>query len=209
MMGRRAGGQKQSFYSFNLDDHVPADHLLRGIDQFLDLSGLYQHLAPVYSHTGRPSIDPKLLIRMLNVGYSFGIRSGRRLCEEVHLNRAYRWFCRLGLENAVPDHSTLSKNRRGRFRESDAFRQVFESVVAGCMKEGLVGGEGFAIHASVIKADANRSRSIACEGAEDLRDPQQATEFGFIEQLARSGPYPGLSASKTRVDVATTTPPPG
>ena len=112
---------------------------------------------------------------MLIVGYSLGIRSERRLCEEVHLNLAYRWFCRLGLEDAVPDHSTFSKNRHGRFRESDAFRQVFESVVARCMKEGLVGGEGFAIDASVIKADANRSRSTAREGAEDLRDPRHAT----------------------------------
>ena len=112
---------------------------------------------------------------MLIVGYSFGIRSERRLCEEVHLNLAYRWFCRLGLEDAVPDHSTFSKNRHGRFRESDAFRHLFESVVERCMKEGLVGGEGFAIDASVIKADANRSRSTAREEAEGLRDPQLAT----------------------------------
>ena len=130
MMGRQRGGQKKLFYSFNVDDHVPADHLLRGIDRCLDLGELRQHLVPFYSHTGRPSIDPELMVRMLIVGYSFGIRSERRLCEEVHLNLAYRWFCRLGLEDAVPDHSTFSKNRHGRFRESDAFRQVFESVVA-------------------------------------------------------------------------------
>ena len=159
MMGQRTGGQKPLFYSFKLADHVPADHLLRGIDRCLDLSDLRHHLAPFYSHTGRPSIDPELMVRMLIVGYSFGIRSERRLCEEVHLNLAYRWFCRLGLEDAVPDHSTFSKNRHGRFRESDAFRKVFEGVVERCMKEGLVGGEGFAIDASVIKADANRSRS--------------------------------------------------
>ena len=175
MMGQGTGGQKPLFYSFNLDDHVPADHLLRGIDRCLDLGELRRHLAPFYSHTGRPSIDPELMVRMLIVGYSFGIRSERRLCEEVHLNLAYRWFCRLGLEDAVPDHSTFSKNRHGRFRESDAFRQVFESVVERCMKEGLVGGEGFAVDASVIKADANRSRSTAREEAEDLRDPRHAT----------------------------------
>ena len=175
MMGQRTDGQKPLFYSFKLDDHVPPDHLLRGIDRCLDLGELRQHLVPFYSHTGRPSIDPELMVRMLIIGYSFGIRSERRLCEEVHLNLAYRWFCRLGLEDAVPDHSTFSKNRHGRFRESDAFRQVFESVVTRCMKEGLVGGEGFAVDASVIKADANRSRSTAREGAEDLRDPQHAT----------------------------------
>ena len=175
MMGRGSGGQKKLFYSFNLDDHVPADHLLRGIDRCLDLDELRRHLAPFYSETGRPSIDPELMVRMLIVGYSFGIRSERRLCEEVHLNLGYRWFCRLGLEDAVPDHSTFSKNRHGRFRESEAFRHVFESVVARCMKEGLVGGEGFAVDASVIKADANRSRSTAREGAEDLRDARHAT----------------------------------
>jgi transposase len=148
------------FYAFNLEDHIPADHLLRGIDHFLDLSSLRQHLASFYSHTGRPSVDPELMIRMLVIGYCFGIRSERRLCEEVHLNLAYRWFCRLGLEDRIPDHSTFSKNRHGRFRQSDAFRHVFETVLRRCMGEGLLGGEGFAIDASVIKADANRARGV-------------------------------------------------
>ena len=175
MMGQRSGGHRQLFYSFNLDDHVPSDHLLRGIDRFLDLGDLRRHLAPFYSHTGRPSVDPELMVRMLIIGYSFGIRSERRLCEEIHLNLAYRWFCRLSLEDEVPDHSTFSKNRHGRFRESEAFRHVFESVVERCMSEGLVGGEGFAIDASVIKADANRSRKT--DGAEpiDLRDSRHGT----------------------------------
>jgi len=174
MMGQRSG-QKQLFYSFNLDTHIPADHLLRGIDRCLDLSELRQQLAPFYSHTGRPSIDPELMVRMLLIGYSCGIRSERRLCEEVHLNLGYRWFCRLGLEDAVPDHSTFSKNRHGRFRESDAFRLLFENVVARCMREGLVGGEGFAVDASLVEADANRSRSVAREEVADLRDPCHAT----------------------------------
>jgi len=160
MMGQQGGSQDRLFYSFNLDDQVPRGHLLRGIDRFFDLGELRHHLAPFYSHTGRPSIDPELMIRMLIVGYCFGIRSERRLCEEVQLNLAYRWFCRLDLDAAVPDHSTFSKNRHGRFRESDAFRHVFESVLRRCMSEGLVGGEGFAIDASVIKADANRARGV-------------------------------------------------
>lgn len=160
MMGQRGSSQDRLFYSFNLDDHVPRNHLLRGIDCFFDLTELRNHLAPFYSHTGRPSIDPELMIRMLIVGYCFGIRSERRLCEEVHLNLAYRWFCRLDLEDAVPDHSTFSKNRHGRFRESDAFRHVFGSVLRRCMTEGLVRGEGFAVDASVIKADANRARGV-------------------------------------------------
>ena len=160
MMGEHSGKQDRLFYSFNLDEHVPADHLLRGIDRFLDLADLRHHLPPFYSHTGRPSVDPELMVRMLLVGYCFGIRSERRLCEEVHLNLAYRWFCRLGLEDKVPDHSSFSKNRHGRFRESDVFRHVFEGVVRRCMAEGLVRGEGFAIDASVVKADANRQRGV-------------------------------------------------
>jgi transposase len=161
MMGQHSGNQDRLFYSFNLDDHVPVNHLLRGINQFLDLSDLRSYLTPFYSHTGRPSIDPELMIRMLIVGYCFGIRSERRLCEEVHLNLAYRWFCRLGLEDVVPEHSTFSKNRHGRFRESDTFRHVFETVLQRCMSEGLVGGEGFAIDASVVKADAARPSAIS------------------------------------------------
>src|SRR5919205_1283590 len=141
MMGERQVHQEALFYEFSLERHVPERHLLRLIDRFVELDALRQELAPFYSAIGRPSIDPELLVRMLLVGYCFGIRSERRLCEEVHLNLAYRWFCRLGLEDAVPDHTSFSKNRHGRFRESDAFRLVFEAVVARCMAEGLVSGE--------------------------------------------------------------------
>src|SRR4051794_24342375 len=155
MMGHQGGEHQQLFYSFSLDDHVPSDHLLRAIDRFLDLSELRRHLAAFYSHTGRPSIDPELIVRMLIVGYCYGIRSERRLCEEVHLNLAYRWFCRLGLQDTVPDHSSFSKNRHGRFRESDLLRKLFELTVTRCIAEGLVGGERFAVDASMIKADAN------------------------------------------------------
>lgn len=166
MMGHTAN-QDQLFYAFNLEEHIPSDHLLRGINQFLDLSTLREHLAPFYSHTGRPSIDPELMIRILVIGYCFGIRSERRLCEEVHLNLAYRWFCRLGLEDKIPNHSTFSKNRHGRFRDSEAFRHVFEVVLGRCMTEGLVRGEGFAVDTSVIKADANRANVTTPEDPKD------------------------------------------
>jgi transposase len=176
MMGTNGGDQDRLFYSFNLDRHVPADHLLRRIDRFLDLGDLRRHLELFYSHTGRPSVDPELMIRMLLVGYCFGIRSERRLCDEVHLNLAYRWFCRLGLEDAVPEHSTFSKNRHGRFRESDAFRHVFETVLQRCIGEGLVGGEGFAVDASVVKADASRVSGFrGSELAGRKLDGEQAT----------------------------------
>src|SRR5947207_7502913 len=160
MMGERQSGQDALFYEFSLERHVPAEHLLRSIDRFVELDALRCELAPFYSEKGRPSIDPELMIRMLIVGYCFGIRSERRLCQEVHLNLVYRWFCRLGLDGTVPDHSTFSKNRHGRFRESDLLRQVFDTTVRRCMAEGLVGGDGFAVDASMIKADANRQRSV-------------------------------------------------
>ena len=184
MMGSQGGTQDRLFYSFTLEDHVPKDHLLRGVDRFLDLSELRAHLASFYSHTGRPSIDPELMIRMLVIGYCFGIRSERRLCEEVHLNLAYRWFCRLDLEQRVPDHSTFSKNRHGRFRQSDAFRHVFESVLRRCMKEGLVAGEGFAIDASVIKADASRA-SRWTEGEAPTRAVRE-----YLQALDAANPAP-------------------
>ena len=129
MMGPRQVDQAPLFYEFSLERHVPVAHLLRAIDRFVDLSEVRSHLAPFYSSTGRPSIDPELLVRMLLVGYCYGIRSERRLCEEVHLNLAYRWFCRLGLDGEVPDHSTFSKNRHGRFRDCDLQRRLFETVV--------------------------------------------------------------------------------
>ena len=180
MMGERTVAQEALFYSFNLERHVPADHLLRSIDRFVDLLSIREHLRPFYSETGRPSIDPELIIRMLIIGYCMGIRSERRLCNEVHVNLAYRWFCRLGLEGDVPDHSTFSKNRHGRFRDSDLLRHLFETTVARCMAEGLVGGEGFAVDASLIRADVNRQHAV--DRAEQL--PGEATSHAVREYLA-------------------------
>src|SRR2546421_2958369 len=161
MMGERRVQQEALFYEFSLERHVPETHLLRHIDRFVELDGLRRQLVPFYSEMGRPSIDPQLLVRMLLVGYCYGIRSERRLCEEVHLNLAYRWFCRLGLDGEVPDHSTFSKNRHGRFRDCDLLRKLFETVVRRCMAEGLVDGAAFAVDASLIAADANKQRSAA------------------------------------------------
>ena len=158
MMGSNDKPQDELFYAFNLDEIVPQDHLLRDIGRVLDLSDLREHLAPFYSHTGRPSIDPELMIRMLLIGYCCGIRSERQLCYEVTMNLAYRWFCKLKITDKVPDHSTFSKNRHGRFRDSEVFRFVFEQVLKRCMEEGLIGAEGFAVDASVVKADASKQK---------------------------------------------------
>ena len=175
MMGPRQKAQRALFYEFSLEDHVPQNHLLCSIDRFVDLSGICAYLADFYSHTGRPSVDRELLIRMLLVGYCFGIRSERWLCEEVHLNLAYRWFCRLDLSDRVPDHSTFSKNRHGRFRDSELLRHLFETTVARCIEEGLVSGQRMAVDASLIEADANKQNSTPKEDWDPAQvDPADA-----------------------------------
>ena len=191
MMGQLPAGQTALFYDFCLDNYISQDHFLRQIDRILDLSKLRRHLAPYYSHTGRPSIDPELIIRMLIIAYCFGIRSERRLCEEVHLNLAYRWFCRLGLEEQVPEHSTFSKNRHGRFRESDTLRFVFEQVLGHCIERGLVGGEGFAIDASIIAADANRQRGVGRDEVIDWGETNSVTRpvREYLDRLDEDNGY--------------------
>ena len=182
MMGRQTGDQSQLFYLFNLERRIPAGHLLRRINPVVTrvLAELREKLAPFYSDIGRPSIDPELMIRMLIVGYCYGIRFERRLCEEVELHLAYRWFCRLDLDDKVPDHSTFSVNRHGRFRDSDILRHVFEAVVRACMDAGLVKGEGFAVDASVMEADASRYHGKApdeIDWSEPERQTRAAAEF--------------------------------
>jgi transposase len=196
MMGERRVMQEALFYGFSLERHVPNNHLLRKIDRFVDLSEVRAHLEPYYySEVGRPSIDPELMIRMLIVGYCFGVRSERRLCGEVHLNLAYRWFCRLGLDGEVPDHSTFSKNRHGRFRESDLLRKLFETVVARCMKERLVGGEAFAVDASMIVADAHRRRGVA--KVEDL-DPTSSRAVAEYFSVLNDAAFGGATSAEPK-----------
>jgi transposase len=175
MMGRLSRDQEQLFYSFCLDEVVPDDHLARKIAAVLDLSWVHAALAPYYSSLGRPSIDPVLMIRMLIVGYVFAIRSERLLCREVKVNLAYRWFCGLSIEDKIPDHSAFSRARNERFRDSDILRRVFERVVEACIAAGLVGGEGFAVDASLIVADANKQRSIPGSAWSKARDPESAS----------------------------------
>ncbi len=174
MMGRLKQDQVQLFYSFNLDEAVPEDHLVRKIAAVLDLSWVHSELAGFYSPMGRPSIDPVLMIRMLIVGYVFAIRSERALCREVQVNLAYRWFCGLSIEDKLPDHSAFSRARNERFRNSNVFRLVFERIVGACIAAGLVGGDGFAVDASLIEADANKSRSIPGEEWDKDIDPATA-----------------------------------
>lgn len=183
MMGATPPDQNALFYDFCLDQHVPENHLLRKLDRFLDFIDLRTHLEPYYSQTGRPSIDPELMVRMLLIGYCYGIRSERRLCEEVSLNLAYRWFCKLGLEKAIPNHSTFSKNRHGRFRDSEVIRLLFNTVFARCIDEGLVEAEGFAIDASYIRADAARQNFVHSPVDWTLENTERSAVAEYLQLL--------------------------
>jgi transposase len=208
MMGRREGGQGQFFYAFDLDKVVPCDHLVRQIDAMLDLSWVHDELSPYYSHTGRPSIDPVLIIRMLIVGYVFAIRSERQICNEVQVNLAYRWFCKLSIEDNIPDHSVFSRARHERFRESDALRRVFEAVVAKCIEAGLVGGEGFSIDASLIKADVDKTKRVpgdqpiawpeAEEASRAVREYLMALDTARSDEESGGGDDDGSSGGASR-----------
>ena len=201
MMGQQ-DAQEQLFYSFRLEDHVPGDHLLRQLDAVLSFDRVRLALASHYSSTGRPSIDPVLMLRMLLIGYAYGIRSERQLCSEVHLNLAYRWFCRLGLDGAVPDHSTFSKNRYGRFRESDIYRVLFEDVVSQCCVAGLVTSEGFAVDGSLISSDAARTRRV--ESVAAVREGHSSRPVReYLEALDAGNPvHPGEARYLSPTDPA-------
>ena len=208
MMGHREDGQGQFFYSFDLDEVVPPDHLVRQIDAVLDLGWVHKELAPYYSHTGRPSIDPVLMIRMLIVGYVFAIRSERQLCAEVQVNLAYRWFCKLGIEDKIPDHSVFCRARHERFRESDALRRVFEGVVAMCIAAGLVGGEAFSVDASLIKADVDKNKRVpgdqpiawpkAEEASRAVREYLAALDAARSDEKSEGGDGDGSSSGSNR-----------
>ena len=198
MMGRQTSDQSQLFYLFNLEQRIPTVHLLRRINPIVTqvLADLHEKLAPFYSDIGRPSIDPELMIRMLIVGYCYGIRFERRLCEEVELHLAYRWFCRFDLDDPVPDHSTFSVNRHGRFRDSDILRQVFEAVVRACIAAGLVKGERFAVDASVMEANASRYQAPdEMEWAQPDRQTRAVKEY-LAALEAETEPNPDRKAPK-------------
>lgn len=186
---------------------------MRRIAGVLDLSDVRRQLAPYYSTMGRPSLDPELMIRMLLIGYLYGIRSERRLVEEVHLNLAYRWFCGLGLKGEVPERSSFSKTRHDRFRDSDAFRLVFENVLQTCLRSGLVGGDTFATDASVLEADARvMRRTEGKEPPEDWDDPGNVTRpvREYLDQLDKAAglggetPQPPKALSLTDPSAALT-----
>lgn len=186
MMGRQVE-QGALFYEVRLEERVPAGHLLRRVDTVLDLSWVRGLMAPHYSRSGRPSTCPELMVRMLLVGYLYGIRSERRLCEEVELNLAYRWFCRLGLDGRVPDHSTFTKNRHGRFRESGLMREVFERVVWQCLETGLASVDHVAVDGSVVLADADHHRFVGAASELPREDASRAVRE-YLADLDAAAP---------------------
>jgi transposase len=186
MMGQQPR-MESLFYYFRLEDQIPEDHLLRLLDRHVDLSFVREWLKSFYSLTGRPSIDPEVLLRLLLVGYLYGITSERRLLEEVKMHLAYRWFTRLGFDQEIPDHSTFSKNRHGRFRQSGVFREVFEEIVRRCLEAGLVEGQNLAVDGTMVGADASRQSRVP---REQLKEAAQVsrTVREYLAELEQVNP---------------------
>jgi transposase len=183
MMGQQARTESL-FYYFRLEDQIPKDHLLRVIDQQIDLSFVRERVKDLYSATGRPSIDPEVLLRVLLVGYLYGITSERRLLEEVRMHLAYRWFTRLDFEQEIPDHSTFSKNRHGRFRQSGVFREVFEEIVRRCVRAGLVEGKHLAVDGTLVEANASPQSRVRPK--EVVQISRSAAEY--LSELEETNP---------------------
>src|ERR1700692_1328118 len=186
MMGQQPR-MESLFYYFRLEDQIPEDHLLRLIDRHIDLSFVRERLKNFYSGTGRPSIDPEVLLRLLLVGYLYGITSERRLLEEVRMHLAYRWFTRLGFEQEIPDHSTFSKNRHGRFRQSGVFREVFEEIVQRCLDAGLVEGKNLAVDGTLVAADASRTSRIPREQLQEAAKVSKTVKE-YLSDLEKENP---------------------
>src|ERR1700747_1981606 len=151
------------FYYFRLEEHVPETHLLRLIEKHISFAFVREQLKGSYSETGQPSIDPELLLRILLIGYLYGISSERKLVEELRMHLAWRWFTGLGFDEDVPHHSTFSKNRHGRFQESKVFEQLFEEVVAQCCAVGLVRGDKLSVDGTFVEANASKESRIPRE----------------------------------------------
>ena len=181
----RLEAQENLFYRIRIEDHVPKDHLLREIDWLLDFDAIGSELADLYSHTGRSSADPNLMLWMLLVGYIYGIRSERRLVDEVHLNLAYRWFCKLGVEGHVPDRSTFSKNRHGRFDDGGVRRRLSESVVKRCVAFGFADGTDAAVDGSTIEVGANKERKGKPQEVENRWSQIEQVQRPVAEFLAK------------------------
>jgi transposase len=186
MMGQQRRTESL-FYYFRLEEQIPADHLLRLIDGYVDFSFVREQLKGFYSATGRPSIDPEVLLRLLVVGYLYGITSERRLMEEVRMHLAYRWFTRLSFDQEIPDHSTFSKNRHGRFRQSGVFRKVFEEIVQRCLEAGLVEGRNLAVDGTLVIANASQQSRVPRERLAEIAQVSRTVQE-YLSELEEQNP---------------------
>ena len=204
MMGQQSRIESL-FYYFRLQDQIPENHLLCLIDRHIDFGFVREQLKDFYSPIGRPSIDPEVLLRLLLVGYLYGITSERRLLEEVRMHLAYRWFSRLGFEKEIPDHSTFSKNRHGRFRQCGVFRKVFEEIVRRCLEAGLVEGRNLAVDGTLVGANASNQSRVPREKFVEVAQISQTVQE-YLTELERQNPVadpeerPSAQAMVSRTD---------
>ena len=205
MMGQQSRTESL-FYYFRLEDQIPEDHLLRLVDRYVDFSFVRERLKDSYSSTGRPSIDPEVLLRLLLVSYLYGITSERRLLEEVRMHLAYRWFTRLGFEQEVPDHSTFSKNRHGRFRRSGVFRKVFEEIVRRCLKAGLVEGHNLAVDGTLVGANASNQSRVPHEKLVEVAQISRTVQE-YLTELERQNPVADPEGRPMAQEMVSTTDP--
>lgn len=205
MMGQQSRTESL-FYYFRLQDQIPENHLLCLIDRHIDFSFVRERLKDFYSAMGRPSIDPEVLLRLLLVGYLYGITSERRLLEEVRMHLAYRWFTRLGFEDEVPDHSTFSKNRHGRFRKCHIFRKVFEEIVQRCLEAGLVEGRNLAVDGTLVGASASNQSRVPREKLVEVAQVSR-TVREYLTELERQNPVADRDESPNTQDTVSSTDP--
>src|ERR1700724_1075419 len=180
MMGQQDRSEAL-FYYFRLEDHVPENHLLRMIDRHVSLTFVRAKLQDSYSETGRPSIDPELLLRILLIGYLYGITSERKLVEELRMHLAWRWFTGLGFDQEIPHHSTFSQNRHGPFPASKLFEQLFEEIVARCLEAGLVRGDDLSVDGSFVEANASKESRIPREQLAEAAQVNQSVRQYLVE----------------------------
>src|SRR5215470_2670308 len=186
MMGHQSRSEAL-FYYFRLEDQVPENHLLRLIDRHVSFEFIRAKLKDSYSDAGRPSIDPELLLRMLLVGYLYGVTSERKLVEELRMHLAWRWFTGLGFDQEIPHHSTFSKNRHGRFQESKLFQELFEEIVARCVEAGLVQGKHMSVDGSFIQANADHHSRVAREQLAEVAKVNH-TVREYLAELEQENP---------------------
>jgi transposase len=197
MMGQHTRSESL-FYYFRLEDQVPENHLLRLIDRHIDFGFVREQLKDSYSDTGRPSIDPELLLRIVLIGYLYGISSERKLVEELRMHLAWRWFTGLGFDQEIPHHSTFSKNRHGRFQESKLFQQMFERIVAQCLEVGLVRGDQLSVDGTFVEANASKESRIPREQLAEAAQVNR-TVREWLTQLDAQNPVEEPTHSQDKV----------